>query len=29
MKFGEREARLMITNKDGQGGKVVIIPKEK
>ena len=29
MKFGEKEARFMIVYKDGQGGKVVLIPKRK
>lgn len=28
MKFGEKEARLMIVYKDGEGGKVVLIPKK-
>ena len=28
MKFGEKEARLMIVYKQGEGGKVVLIPKE-
>ena len=27
MKFGETEARLIIVYKDGEGGKLVLIPK--